>query len=92
MPRGILKKGTIKAANIAVISMYAGQEQELRTRLNTCMALKDVEIGTIDSSQGKEWDLVIVCSTRTRENVSGSREKAPDASRSRFLATLAFET
>ena len=61
----------IKPSDIVVITMYTGQEQELKRQFSKCEALKQVAIHTVDSSQGKEWNLVIVSPTRTRERATG---------------------
>ena len=67
----ILETREIHKNQLAVIAMYAGQEQELRKQFDACEQLKGVSIGTVDSSQGKEWDLVVVCTTRTKSQATG---------------------
>jgi hypothetical protein len=64
----ILDAGEVDASSIAVISPYAKQVQLLRTELAT-RALHpkahSVRVGTVDSFQGQETDIVLISAVRS---------------------------
>jgi superfamily I DNA and/or RNA helicase len=70
---GILASGDIAAKNMAIISPYAKQVQLLRSMLSSRRAAEeqdddddnDVRVGTVDSFQGQETDVVIFSSVRS---------------------------
>ena len=64
-------RGVFTASSIAVIALYAAQEEELKATFAEHKELQGVVIGTVDSWQGSERDIVIVCTTRTREKPAG---------------------
>ena len=45
--------------------MYAAQDKEVRARILSCTQLQGVKVGTIDSYQGKEDDIIIFLTTRS---------------------------
>lgn len=62
--------GEIEAKNIAIITPYNKQVQLFRTEINNANLLKaskmsDVRVGTVDSFQGQETDLVIFSAVRS---------------------------
>ena len=61
----VLEAGDVAPANVAVIAPYSSQVDQVRTRLGrlgrTC------RVGTVDSFQGQETDLVIVSATRSND-------------------------
>lgn len=62
-----IEQGDVDSTNIAVISPYSKQVQSIRTEL----ALKrhgDVPVGTVDSFQGQETDVVVISCVRSNEN------------------------
>ena len=66
----IITAGEIEATNIAIITPYNKQVQLFRTELNTASLVKsskmgDVQVGTVDSFQGQETDLVLFSSVRS---------------------------
>lgn len=69
--REAMETGGLRPSQIAILSMYAGQVAELSNAFKAQEALKDIEICTVDSSQGKEWDLVIISAVRTRQGPRG---------------------
>jgi superfamily I DNA and/or RNA helicase len=67
---GILASGDIAAKHMAIISPYAKQVQLLRSMLSARRAAEekddnDVRVGTVDSFQGQETDVVIFSSVRS---------------------------
>jgi len=61
----LVKGGDIEAKNIAVISPYSKQVQLFRTELSASRATDGVKVGTVDSFQGQETDLVIFSAVRS---------------------------
>jgi ATP-dependent RNA/DNA helicase IGHMBP2 len=61
----ILAGGDIAAENMAIISPYAKQVQLLRSTLSTRRGAEEVRVGTVDSFQGQETDVVIFSSVRS---------------------------
>jgi regulator of nonsense transcripts 1 len=66
----ILLGGEIEANNIAIITPYNKQVQLFRTKLNNgslvrASKMTEVQVGTVDSFQGQETDLVLFSSVRS---------------------------
>ena len=71
----VLSKGEIQAKDIAIITPYSKQVQLFRKMLssadismsasNSKGRIADVEVGTVDSFQGQETDLVIFSAVRS---------------------------
>lgn len=65
----IVKAGEIQPKNIAVITPYSKQVQLIRTVLSNDIMFEretqDVKVGTVDSFQGQETDLVIFSAVRS---------------------------
>lgn len=66
----VINAGEIEAENIAIITPYSKQVQLFRTELNnaslmTVSKMSNVEVGTVDSFQGQEKDLVLFSSVRS---------------------------
>lgn len=66
----ILTSGELEAGEVAVISPYSKQVQLIRTELLArtninCPKASSVRVGTIDSFQGQETDLVIISAVRS---------------------------
>lgn len=66
----VIKAGEITAENIAIITPYSKQVQLFRTELNNASLIRasemaNVEVGTVDSFQGQEKDLVLFSSVRS---------------------------
>ena len=62
---GLVKGGDVEAKNIAVISPYSKQVQLFRTELSNSRETEEVRVGTVDSFQGQETDVVIFSSVRS---------------------------
>lgn len=62
----LLKAGDVEARNIAVISPYKKQVQRIRSELSLRRQL-DVKVGTVDSFQGQETDIVVFSCVRSNE-------------------------
>ena len=58
----VVEAGDVSAANVAMIAPYSNQVDELRRRL-TCAC----RVGTVDSFQGQETELVVFSATRSNE-------------------------
>ena len=69
--RKVVAAGDVEAKDIAVISPYSKQVQLIRTELNNISresdgsGLSDVRVGTVDSFQGQETDLVLFSAVRS---------------------------
>jgi regulator of nonsense transcripts 1 len=65
----IIAAGEIESHNIAIITPYSKQVQLFRTELHNASfrasKLANVEVGTVDSFQGQETDLVLFSSVRS---------------------------
>jgi hypothetical protein len=61
----LVKGGDIEAKNIAVISPYSKQVQLFRTELSASRVTDGVKVGTVDSFQGQETDIVIFSAVRS---------------------------
>ena len=66
----VITAGEIEARNIAIITPYSKQVQLFRTELNNASLEKaskmaDVKVGTVDSFQGQETDLVLFSAVRS---------------------------
>lgn len=61
----LVKGGDIEAKNIAVISPYSKQVQLFRAELSASRATDGVKVGTVDSFQGQETDIVIFSAVRS---------------------------
>ncbi|KAL7538765.1 hypothetical protein ACHAXR_008787, partial [Thalassiosira sp. AJA248-18] len=60
----VIGAGEIDAENIAIITPYNKQVQLLRTELNNA-SYNSVQIGTVDSFQGQETDVVVFSAVRS---------------------------
>ena len=70
--QGILSKpDAYTAADISVICMYSGQVNEIRSIFAASPTLRHIRVGTVDAFQGSENNVVIVCTTRTKERPEG---------------------
>lgn len=58
----------VSANDIAVITPYAAQCRRLRRLLSADQSLLSVEVGTVDSYQGRESEAVVFSATRSSEN------------------------
>lgn len=63
-----LVRSGISAGDIALISPYAAQCRRLRHLLSKENALQTVEVGTVDSYQGRENEAIVFSATRSSEN------------------------
>ena len=68
----VITAGDISAEDIAVITPYNKQVQLIREGLNTARrdtasTISDVKVGTVDSYQGQETDLVIFSGVRSNQ-------------------------
>lgn len=65
----VIAAGDIEAQNIAIITPYSKQVQLFRTELHNASfrasKMTNVEVGTVDSFQGQETDLVLFSSVRS---------------------------
>ena len=62
----VIAAGDIKAVNIAIITPYNKQVQLFRENLNSNGGeMSDVKVGTVDSYQGQETDLVLFSAVRS---------------------------
>ncbi|KAL3792425.1 hypothetical protein HJC23_001543 [Cyclotella cryptica] len=66
----VITAGEIDAKNIAIITPYNKQVQLFRTEINNANLVKsskmsDVRVGTVDSFQGQETDLVLFSAVRS---------------------------
>jgi len=67
----LISNGDVKAENIAVITPYSKQVQLLRSELNSAsiihhgLGLSDIKVGSVDSFQGQEKDIVIFSAVRS---------------------------
>ena len=57
---------TVEAHNIAVISPYSRQVDKIRGELSG-RNIRNVRVGTVDSFQGQEKDIVIISATRSND-------------------------
>lgn len=62
---GLVKGGDVEAKNIAVISPYSKQVQLFRTEFSNSRDTEEVRVGTVDSFQGQETDVVIFSAVRS---------------------------
>jgi len=65
----LLKTRDIARENIAVLALYKGQVNVLRTRLG------DIEVNSIDGFQGREAEIVLVSTVRSRMNLGYSDDR-----------------
>ena len=68
--RNVIDAGAIEAENIAIITPYSKQVQLFRTELINAShihgaKMSEVDVGTVDSFQGAETDLVIISAVRS---------------------------
>jgi len=69
----LLDAGDIKATKIAIITPYSKQVQliraelALKSRRKSTFNVQDVKVGTVDSFQGQETDLVIFSAVRSND-------------------------
>ena len=69
----LIDHGDINAKDIAVITPYSKQVQAIRIELSNLQSLKQlkqvhqIKVGTVDSFQGQETDLVIFSAVRSNE-------------------------
>lgn len=63
---GFMVSKGIKQSQIAIITPYQGQKRELIKDLILC-DLKEIEVGTIDSFQGREFDYILMSLVRSNE-------------------------
>jgi len=63
----LLEAGDVEARGIAVISPYSKQVQRLRNEL-AARNIRDVRVGTVDSFQGQETDLVLFSAVRSNSD------------------------
>jgi len=61
----ILGAGDIQANKLAIISPYAKQVQLIRSELAARPSTQGIRVGTVDSFQGQETDLVIFSAVRS---------------------------
>ena len=66
----VINAGDVHAENIAIITPYSKQVQLFRTELSSAARnigskISDVKVGTVDSYQGQETDLVIFSGVRS---------------------------
>ena len=61
----LVDSGDVQANKLAIISPYAKQVQLIRSELATRRNTQGVRVGTVDSFQGQETDLVIFSSVRS---------------------------
>ena len=62
----LLSGGDVQAHNIAVISPYSRQVDKIRGELSG-RNIRNVRVGTVDSFQGQEKDIVIISGTRSND-------------------------
>lgn len=62
----LLSGGDVEAHNIAVISPYSRQVDKIRGELSG-RNIRNVRVGTVDSFQGQEKDIVIISGTRSND-------------------------
>jgi len=68
----VIAAGDIQAENIAIITPYSKQVQLFRTELSNAShihgpKISDINVGTVDSFQGQETDLVIFSAVRSNK-------------------------
>lgn len=64
---GLLKAGGVEAQGVAIVSPYSKQVQRLRIELAT-RRVRDVRVGTVDSFQGQEVDVVVFSAVRSNSD------------------------
>ena len=62
----LLSGGDVEAHNIAIISPYSRQVDKIRGELSG-RNIRNVRVGTVDSFQGQEKDIVIISGTRSND-------------------------
>lgn len=65
--QGLLQAGDVEGCGIAVISPYSKQVQRLRIELGA-RSIRDVRVGTVDSFQGQETDVVLFSAVRSNSD------------------------
>ncbi|KAK1734284.1 DNA helicase [Skeletonema marinoi] len=67
----LISAGDVRAENIAIITPYSKQVQLLRAELNSAsiihhgLGLSDIQVGSVDSFQGQEKELVLFSAVRS---------------------------
>jgi hypothetical protein len=67
----LISDGDVRAENIAIITPYSKQVQLIRAELNSAsiiyhgLGLSDIQVGSVDSFQGQEKDIVIFSAVRS---------------------------
>lgn len=64
---GFINEGGIESSEIAVISPYSKQAQRIRTEL-AVRQHGEVQVGTVDSYQGQERNVVVISCVRSNSN------------------------
>jgi hypothetical protein len=63
----LIGSGDVEESNIAVISPYSKQVQLIRSELSLHRNASSVRVGTVDSFQGQETDIVVFSCTRSND-------------------------
>jgi hypothetical protein len=63
----LIGSGDVESNNIAVISPYSKQVQLIRSELSLQRNASSVRVGTVDSFQGQETDIVVFSCTRSND-------------------------
>ena len=61
----LIAGGEIESKNIAVITPYSKQVQLIRSELSANRDGQDIRVGTVDSFQGQETDVVVISAVRS---------------------------
>ncbi|KAK9460409.1 P-loop containing nucleoside triphosphate hydrolase protein [Lipomyces oligophaga] len=64
--RSLIEQCSVRPADIAIAIPFREQIRRVRNRLRK-IGLRDVNVGPVESYQGAEFRVVIVCTTRTRD-------------------------
>jgi hypothetical protein len=64
----LIDSGDVEKTNIAVISPYSKQVQLIRSELSLQMNASSIRVGTVDSFQGQETDIVVFSCTRSNDH------------------------
>lgn len=64
----LIGSGDVEKTNIAVISPYSKQVQLIRSELSLQRNASSVRVGTVDSFQGQETDIVVFSCTRSNNH------------------------
>jgi len=63
----LIRAGHVTSNRLAVISPYSKQVQQIRTELAARRCPDDIRVGTVDSFQGQETDVVIISCVRSNK-------------------------